>query len=151
MAILKLPHWSSVAMKGTTDVRRRRLQRRDEGLATARSLFFHHGYDIAQAAALLGGGAAEARVISCALRLETATRIDARIRRDLVAIHRLLALHDMGDPECLETGYFGDLHPGSAEVETICLLTDLLDDLLRSMGVDTERDGPVHDPEQLDL
>ena len=124
---------------------------RDEALANARSLFFHHGHDIAQAAALLGGAVAEARVISCALRLETATRIDARIRRDLVAMHRLLALHDVGDPECLDPDYFCDLHPASAEVETICLLTDRLDDLLRSMGVDMEHDVPVHDPENLDL
>ncbi|QFT58926.1 hypothetical protein FIU94_08820 [Sulfitobacter sp. THAF37] len=113
----------------------------DESLANARNLLFNHGHDIAQAAALLGGAAAEARVISCALRLETATRIDRRILRDLIAIHRLLALQDVGDPDDFETCLFAGFHPASPEVETICVLTDLFDDLLRSIGLEPDCDG----------
>lgn len=119
----------------------------DATVENARSLLFHHGHDIAQAAALLGGAAAEARVISCALRLETATRIDRRILRDLIAIHRLLALQDVGDPDNFETGFFAYLHPASPEVETICVLTDMLDDLLRSMGLEPDCDGAFEDTE----
>lgn len=103
---------------------------RDEILARVRCFFFDHGHELASAAAALGGAAAEARVVSCAIQLETTGRIGSRIHRDLVALHRLLALHEVGDPDTLETALFSTLHPASAEVETICLLTDLLDDLL---------------------
>lgn len=113
---------------------------RDELLDGVRCFFFDHGHKLAQAAALLGGTAAEARVVSCGLRLETATRVDRRLRSDLVAFHRLLALHDFGDPECLETALFSELHPASPEVETICLLTELLDDFLRSIGLEADFD-----------
>ena len=113
---------------------------RDGLLDGVRCFFFNHGHDLAQAAALLGGAAAEARVISCAVRLETATRIDRRIKSDLRAFHRLLALHDVGDPERLETALFSELHPASPEVEIICLLTELLDDLLGSIGLEPDCD-----------
>lgn len=96
----------------------------------ARTLFLDHGQDLAVAARYLGGEAGESRVRSCALQLEAATRMDFRIRRNLVAIHSLLALENVGDPDCLETELFSNLHPGSAEVETICVLTELLEDLL---------------------
>ncbi|WP_316015104.1 hypothetical protein [Roseobacter sp. HKCCA0434] len=111
---------------------------RDALLDGVRCFFFDHGHELAQAAALLGGAVAEARVVSCALRLETAARIDRRVQSDLVAFHRLLALGDVGDPECLETALFANLHPASAEVETICLLTELLDDLLHAMGLEAD-------------
>ncbi|MDD9738057.1 hypothetical protein PVW53_21375 [Seohaeicola sp. SP36] len=106
---------------------------RDHILDRARCFFFDHGHDLASAAAMLGGAAAEARVVSCAIHLEETGRIDRRTRRDLVALHRLLALHDVGDPDDLETALFSTLHPASAEVETICLLTDMLEDLLRAI------------------
>ena len=89
-----------------------------------------------EAARLLGGVAAEARVISCGMHLENATRIDSRIRRDLVAFHRLLGLHDVGDPDRIETELFSAISPSSPHVETICILTDLLEDLLRAIEDD---------------
>ena len=106
---------------------------RDEIAGRVRCFFIEHGHDLACAAALLGGASAEARVISCANRLETATRIDRRIKGDLVATHRLLGLQDDCDPDSLETALISTLHPASAEVETICILTDRLDDLLRAI------------------
>ena len=106
---------------------------RDEVLDRVRCFFFDYGHDLARAAARLGGAAAEARVVSSAIDLETTLRIDRRIKRDLVALHRLLGLQDVGDPDDLETALFSTLHPASAEVETICLLTDMLDDLLRAI------------------
>ncbi|MDT0683102.1 hypothetical protein RM543_10425 [Roseicyclus sp. F158] len=111
---------------------------RDELLDSVHCFFFDHGHHLAQAAALLGRAAAEARVVSCALRLEAATRVDRCIQSDLVAFHQLLALHDVGDPECLETALFANLHPASAEVETICLLTEQLDDLLHDIGCEPD-------------
>jgi hypothetical protein len=106
---------------------------RDELLARVRCFFFDHGHDLAQAAGLLGGPAAEARVLSCAIDLDTKGRIDHRVRRNLAALHRLLALDNVGDPDVLETALFSTLHPSSVEVETICLLTDMLADLLRDI------------------
>ena len=68
----------------------------------------------------------------------TASCIDSRIRRDLVAFHRLLGLHDVGDPDRLETELFAAINPATAQVETICLLTEMLEDLLTT----TPKRGP---------
>jgi hypothetical protein len=106
------------------------MEPRDAVLTRVRCFFFDHGHDLARAAGILGGAAAEARVVSCAIELETTARVGDRIKRELIAFHRLLGLHDVGDPDDLETALFSTLHPASAEVETICLLTDLLEDLL---------------------
>lgn len=103
---------------------------RDERLTLARCLFFDHGHELAEAAAMLGGASAEARVVSCALQLQDAGRITPRIERDLVSLHRLLSLDRVGDPECLETALFSEIDPASRQVETICLLTDMLADIL---------------------
>jgi hypothetical protein len=100
-------------------------------LERIRRFFLLHGTDLALAASLLGGTAGVRRVGSCTGRLETAGHIDHHIRRELRAIHRLLSLDAVGDPDNLETALFSDLNPGSAEVETICRLTDMLDDLLQ--------------------
>jgi hypothetical protein len=98
-----------------------------------RLFFLSHGPDLAQAAWLLGGAAAMRRLGCCADRLATAHRIDHRLQRDLDAIHRLLSLADVGDPDAIETAFFLDLDPDSPEVATICRLTDKLDDLLREL------------------
>jgi hypothetical protein len=103
---------------------------RDDILARVRSLFHDHGHDLALAASLLGGPASEARVVACALRIEAARRLDRRSMRDLEAIHRVLSLQHVGNPDKEETAFFSELHPASAAVETICRLTDTLADLL---------------------
>jgi hypothetical protein len=105
----------------------------DAVLTAVRAFFTDHGHELADAARLLGGAAAEARVVSCGLRLETATRIDAQIRRDLASLHRLLALTDVGDPERIERALFSTIDPASRLVDTICLLTEMLEDLLRTI------------------
>ncbi|MBM9595934.1 hypothetical protein [Roseitranquillus sediminis] len=73
----------------------------------------------------------EAHVISCGIYLETASHVGGEIRRDLMAIHRLLRLHDVGDADLLETDLFSQIDPASPEVEEMCLLADLLEDLLQ--------------------
>ena len=108
----------------------------------ARSIFVDHGRDLAEAATLLGGAPGEARVASCALQLATAARITPRVRRDLVAVYRLLALGNVGDPDGLESGLFSLLHPASPEVETICMLTEKLEELLNQ--VETAGTEPMH-------
>lgn len=119
----------------------------DEVLDQVRRFFFDHGHDLATSASLLGGAAAEAHVFSCGSRIEAVDRIDGRIRRSLAVIHRLLSLADVGDPNNLESALFSALDPASAEVETICLLTDMLADLLRGIDAAAGRraeDGAGH-------
>ena len=102
----------------------------DETLKSARRLFFDHGHDLAQAAARLGGACGEARVVSCGLQLEAEAQMTHRICKELQAVHRLLSLADVGDPERIETELFAAMDPASPEVEEICLLTDLIHGLL---------------------
>lgn len=103
-------------------------------LERIRRFFLYNGRDLALAASLLGGATAERRVTSCGERLATAHRIDHRLRRELIAIHRLLSLEHVGNPDNIETALFSNLDPGSTEVEIICRLTDMLDDLLRELN-----------------
>ena len=112
-------------------------------LAAVRLFFANHAHELADAARLLGGAAAEARVVSCGLRLETATRIDAPIRRDLASFHRLLALTDVGDPDRVETELFSTVDPASRQVDTICLLTEMLEDLLGAIDDKASRSRNV--------
>ncbi|MCR9151424.1 MAG: hypothetical protein NXH83_14730 [Rhodobacteraceae bacterium] len=100
------------------------------GLSRARCFFAEHGHQLATAAALLGGAAAEARVVSCAIRLDGCMRIDRRLKQDLHALHRLLALEDIPDPDDPNGGFLPALDPASQDIELICLLTDMLQDLL---------------------
>jgi len=120
---------------------------RDELLDMVRSFFCEHGHELADCAGRLGGAAAEARVIEGGLRLETADRLDGRFRRDLVALHDLLSLQSVGDPDLIETELFSGFDPASREVERICLLSDGLAQLLRDIGepIDDWRLSDVED------
>lgn len=132
---MKLPHWCSVNKKNKLMFDYKLPEARDETLDVARCLFFDHGHDLAEAASLLGGACGEAKVLACALRIEAATRMTYGIRKELNALHRLLSLADVGDPECLETELFAELSPEDPEVEKICLLTDRLADLLEEVDL----------------
>lgn len=102
-------------------------------LDAVRQFILDHGHELAEAGRLLVGAGAEARVIACIVRLETAISIDSRMRRDLAAIHRLLALQDVGHPDNIETALFSQIDPASRDVETICLLTDRLETLIEAI------------------
>lgn len=106
---------------------------RRDFLGRVRRFFCDHGHELTMAASMLGGSAAEARVVSCAIHLDRTSRIDGRVKRDLAAFHRLFALHHVGDLDDFDISLFSTLHPASAEVETICLLTDMLEDLLHEI------------------
>ncbi|MEQ8342990.1 hypothetical protein [Marinovum algicola] len=127
---MKLSQWSSANQRAKLMFDYLPTEDRDPSLDLARCFFSDHGQDLADAAARLGGACGNARVVSCALQIKTACRMNHRIRRDLVALHRLLSLEDVGDPACLETELFGALHPANPQVETICVLTDMLSNLL---------------------
>ncbi len=99
-----------------------------------RCLFFDHGHDLSDAARLIAGVPGEGRVIGLALRLERAVALDDGIHRDLAALHALLALENVREGDPIETFLLSGPGPASREVETICLLTDLLEDLLSRIG-----------------
>lgn len=103
---------------------------RDAPLTLARCLFSDHGHDLAEAAAMLGGASAEAKVVSCALQILETGNVTPRLQRDLISLFRLFSLDRVGDPDCLETMLFSGISPASRMVETICLLTDMLAEVL---------------------
>lgn len=130
---MKLPRWCSASQRTKLMLDYLPAESRHTPLDLARCLFFVHGQELADAAARLGGPHCEERVVSCALEIETASLMNHRIRRELVAFHRLLSLEDVGYPERLETVLFAGLDLANSEVEEICLLTDLLAELLNQI------------------
>jgi hypothetical protein len=112
-------------------------------LDAVRGFFAAFGQDLAEAARLLGGPATEARVVNAAASLEAARRLDARLIRDLHYLHRMLLADVPGDPDDEGSLLYPFLDPASPTVETICIVTDALADLLESIG---ERvSGPLCD------
>jgi hypothetical protein len=85
-------------------------------------------------------------VISLALRLDRATSLDDGIHRDLAMLHALLALENVREGDPIETFLMSGPGPASRKVEIICLLTDLLEDLLSRIDavmVDANREENV--------
>lgn len=106
-----------------------------DGATTSVKIFFeNYGQELAEAALQLGGAAAEARVFKCAAHLHNARRLDTRSRRDLRFFYQLLSLDPVGDLEGWEPWFYPDLDPASPAVESICRLTELLAELLETIG-----------------
>jgi len=119
------------------------METREAALNRIRGFFSDQGRRLAEAASLLGGPAAERRVTSLGVRLEAAKTVDRHVHRDLIALHDLLTLQDVGDPDLAESGYFSGLHPSSSEAERLCLLADLFTDLLEDVGICVGHDCPA--------
>ena len=86
---------------------------RNDLLDEVRCFFVDHGHDLSDAARLIAGVAGEARVISLALRLERAVALDEGIRRDLAALHALLALEKVREGDPIETFLLSGPGPAS--------------------------------------
>ena len=99
-------------------------------LDEVRCFLFDHGHDLSDAARLIAGAPGEARVIALAHNLENAITLDGGIRRELAALHAILALEHVQEGDPVEAFLLSGSGPASPAVETICLLTDHLDDLL---------------------
>jgi hypothetical protein len=93
--------------------------------ALARFLLGHVGA-LTSASALLGGQPAARRTARLIDELVEAPRLNSRLRRELVELHRLLALERVDDPDSLEAARFAEIDPSSPIVEEICVLTDTL-------------------------
>ncbi len=115
--------------------------------ATMALLTFIQDYSEAlqNAALLLGGQWALRRVQFLLDHLSITRTLTRRAKLDLVALHKLLTLQNVGDPERLETALFTDIDPADPIVEELCLLSDALLDHMRS--VDGESDLPVFELE----
>ena len=100
------------------------------GLEAARSFLDAHGLALANAAYLLGGGAASARVDVLISSVREARRLTRPHRRQLGELHRLLMLDAVGDPDRLETELFALIDPAEPVVDDICRLADALQELL---------------------
>ena len=55
--------------------------------------------------------------------------------RELEALHALLTLTHVGDPERDECAFFAALDPADPVVEEICLIADALESTLDALGV----------------
>jgi hypothetical protein len=118
-------------------------------LHAVRMFFDEHGEAIANATQTLGGPAASARYFVLAQAVRETLRLTRTQRRQLVDIHRLLTLRDVGAPEHLETALFAAIHPDSPIVDEICLLSDRLQELLVQISADwseksSDRDGYLY-------
>jgi hypothetical protein len=113
-------------------------------LDEVRCFFFDHGHDLSDAARMIAGVSGEARVISLAVRLERVATLDEGIRRDLAGLHDLLALDEVREGDPIETFLLSGPGPASRKVEIICLITDLLEELLSRIDAFLAQ-APEHD------
>lgn len=102
-------------------------------LQTVRTFLGEHGNALANAAYLLGGGAASGMVFSLIDDIRQARRISKAHIRRLRSLHALLLLENVGEPDRIETALCAEIIPGSRAVEEISLLTDRLGDLFRCL------------------
>jgi|TARA_R110000850_G_scaffold277075_1_gene422154 hypothetical protein len=94
------------------------------------------------AAALLGGQAAVRRTARLLEDLVDAPCLNRRLRKEIVELHRLLALDRVDDLESCEAGCFAEIDPASPVVEEICELTDAVRAHLLTLA-NSESDDPV--------
>ena len=71
-------------------------------LNNVRLFFAMHGAALANASQILGGATAEHRYLRLATDLRDATVLTRHLRNELVALHRLLTLENVSDPELAE-------------------------------------------------
>ncbi len=113
----------------------------DADLQKVRGFLADHGTDLARKAHTLGGAAASARVFLLIEAVREARRLTRAQRRQLIALHRLLTLQDVGDPDRIETARFAEIDPDSPFVIACCLLADRLSALLSGIATDDVPEG----------
>lgn len=109
-------------------------------LATQALLKFIQDYNEAlqNAALLLGGQFALRRVQFLNDHLSINRTLTRRSMLDLVELHKLLTLQNVGEPNRIETEMFANIEPEDPVVEELCLLSDALLEHLRA--VDSQSD-----------
>lgn len=117
-------------------------------LAAVRSFLFEQGSALANAARLLGGSAASARVILLGEAVRDAARLTRAHRRQLVSLHQLLTLQHAADPERLESALCAEIDPAAPVVDEICWLADALEQVLRDICDKAPAGADVRDVQQ---
>ena len=105
----------------------------DPRIQLLRRFLGRHGEPLAQGADLLGGPSAEGRARRLVGAAARAPRMSRALLREVEALHALLTLETVADPEGEEAAFFAVLDPGSPLVEDLCALTDELAGLLREL------------------
>ena len=85
-----------------------------------------HAEPLISAAVLLGGQPAVRRTTRLLEELVNAPHLNRHLCREIVELHRLLALDRVDDPDSLEAACFAQIDPFSPAVEEICKLTDAM-------------------------
>ena len=85
-----------------------------------------HADPLIGAAALLGGRPAVQRTARLLQEVAVTRTLTQRLRREIVGLHRLLALECVQDAESIEAACFAEIDPASPVVERICELADAL-------------------------
>ncbi|SLN40993.1 hypothetical protein TRL7639_02120 [Falsiruegeria litorea R37] len=118
----------------------------DQETAATRALLnflAEHNEALQNAALVLGGSWALRRVQHLLDHLVVSRELNRRVRQDLVALHQVFTLQNVGDPERIETVLFAGIDPEDPMVEDICLLSDQLEDHMRA--IDAVCDVPAFD------
>ncbi len=100
---------------------------------TARTFLSQHGHSLPGLVGLLGGRRAEAGVCDLIDGVATGRLTDRQIVKAVRAIHAVLDLRHVGDPDRIETALFAEIDPASEIVHDLCAMTDAVADLSRQL------------------
>jgi len=122
---------------------------RERGAAKPVALFIaEHRSALMNAACLLGGRDASAKVERLAERLREECRLTRSARAMLDQLLALLMLEHVHDPERPEAAYFVLIDPADPVVAEICLLTDGLRDAMAEADALMAEDRPAEPAEE---
>lgn len=102
----------------------------DPALGITSAFLDEHATALLNAAALLGGPTAQRRCLRLLSKIAESSSLSMSLRLELIWLHQLIAVQNVGDPDTEETAHFGMLDVMDPRVEEICLETDRLFDLL---------------------
>lgn len=105
-----------------------------DDLMHVREFLNEHGGACVNAALILCGQRSHGRTVALISRIREAARLSRHLKTELVHLHRLLTLEYVGDPDAEETAFFAEIDLGDPLVEDICLLSDRLLGLLKTIA-----------------
>lgn len=115
---------------------RQKTQNDGAQMAVVRAFISDHGTALLNASRLLGGEPAYRRSRDLIEMVGESHRLTRRMRQRLVDLHALLTLKNVGDSDRVETACFAEIDPSDPLVEDICLLADMLYDVLIAVARD---------------
>lgn len=111
------------------------------GFSALAGFLLENSEPLINAVATLGGVPAVKRTARLLEDMTRKTRLDRRLGREAVVLHRLLTLDAVDEPDSLEAGLFAQVDPASPIVEEICLLADGLRDRLEALVKEEDDQG----------